>query len=118
MSDLPLTLDLPDLAPARMVNEFAYCPRLAYLEWVQGDFEDNADTAEGRFRHRVVDKEGGHLPPPLHLPIPAQSVSSTASSSGDGGTVGVIHTRSVWLSAPDEFITAKMDLIEGQGALV
>ena len=23
-----------------MVNEFAYCPRLAYLEWVQGEFAD------------------------------------------------------------------------------
>jgi CRISPR-associated protein Cas1 len=23
--------------PARMVNEFQYCPRLAYLEWVQGE---------------------------------------------------------------------------------
>ena len=27
----------PDLLPARMVNEFAYCPRLAYMEWVQGN---------------------------------------------------------------------------------
>lgn len=24
------------LIPARMLNEFAYCPRLAYLEWVPG----------------------------------------------------------------------------------
>jgi hypothetical protein len=55
---------LPDLVPARMVNEYAYCPRLAYLEWVQGDWADNADTAEGRFRHRVVDQEKGDLPAP------------------------------------------------------
>ena len=33
MSNSPL----PDLVPARMVNEFVYCPRLAWLEWVQGD---------------------------------------------------------------------------------
>jgi hypothetical protein len=25
-----------DLLPARMVNEFVYCPRLFYLEWVEG----------------------------------------------------------------------------------
>ncbi len=93
--------DLPDCAPARMVNEFAYCPRLAYLEWVQGDFEDNADTAEGRFRHRVVDRDGGPLPEPGANP---QSEIENQQS---------IHARSVWLSAPDEFITAKMDLIEG-----
>jgi CRISPR/Cas system-associated exonuclease Cas4 (RecB family) len=49
--------DPPDCVPARMVNEFAYCPRLAYIEWVQGDFRDSADTIDGRFRHRVVDKE-------------------------------------------------------------
>ena len=59
MSNSPL----PDLVPARMVNEFVYCPRLAYLEWVQGDWADNADTAEGRFKHRTVDRPGGSLPP-------------------------------------------------------
>jgi len=94
------TLDLPDLAPARMINEFAYCPRLAYLEWVQGDFEDNADTAEGRYKHRVVDQDSGPLPEPEAM---------------DGSR---IHARSVWLSAPDEFITARMDLIEGEGRSV
>jgi CRISPR/Cas system-associated exonuclease Cas4 (RecB family) len=58
MSNSPL----PDLVPARMVNEFVYCPRLAYLEWVQGDWADNADTAEGRFTHRAVDRPSGALP--------------------------------------------------------
>lgn len=37
--------NVPDLVPARMLNEFAYCPRLAYLEWVQGDFTDSACAA-------------------------------------------------------------------------
>jgi len=42
MTDLQPELPLPPLrddqpyVPARMVNEFQYCPRLAYLEWVQG----------------------------------------------------------------------------------
>ena len=26
---------ISDLLPARMVHEYAYCPRLAYVEWVQ-----------------------------------------------------------------------------------
>jgi len=39
--------DSPDLVPARILNEFAYCPRLAYIEWVQGEFADSADTVEG-----------------------------------------------------------------------
>ena len=52
----PQLMDVPELIPARMLNEFAYCPRLAYLEWVQGEFADNLDTLEGRFGHRRVDE--------------------------------------------------------------
>ena len=38
-----LSGDLP-LLPARMVNEYQYCPRLAYLEWVQGEWAESSDT--------------------------------------------------------------------------
>ena len=89
-----------DLVPARMVNEYVYCPRLAYLEWVQGDWADNADTVEGRFRHRVVDRPGGAL-------------LSPAEAAGEA-----IHARSVWLSAEEEHLTARIDLIEGDGQTV
>ena len=44
------------MVPARMLNEYAYCPRLAYLEWAQGEFDDSVDTIEGRFQHRRVDR--------------------------------------------------------------
>ena len=33
---------MPDYLPARMLNEFVYCPRLFYYEWVEG---------AGRLRH-------------------------------------------------------------------
>ena len=36
------TVAPPELVPARMLNEYAYCPRLAYLEWVQGEFSRTA----------------------------------------------------------------------------
>ena len=62
MTDQPT--DIPDLVPARMVNEFAYCPRLFFLEWVQARFADNADTVEGRYQHRVVDRESWLGAPP------------------------------------------------------
>jgi CRISPR-associated protein Cas1 len=87
-----------------MVNEFAYCPRLAYLEWVQGDFEDNADTVDGRYKHRVVDQEKGALP-----------LTPDPSPEGRGES---IHARSVWLSAPEEQLTARIDLLEGDGQTV
>jgi CRISPR-associated protein Cas1 len=38
------------LMPARMLNEFSYCPRLFYPEWVQGEFVDNEFAVEGRAR--------------------------------------------------------------------
>jgi len=48
---------LPGLLPARMLNEFAYCPGLAYLEWVQGEWAESADTVDGKFQHRRVNQE-------------------------------------------------------------
>lgn len=55
---------IPDLVPARMVNEFSYCPRLFYLEWVQARFESNPDVEEGRWQHRAVEMERGRVPVP------------------------------------------------------
>ena len=43
------------LIPARMLNEFTYCPRLAILEWVDGEWADSHDTVEGSIRHTKVD---------------------------------------------------------------
>jgi len=64
--ELPLTFPelAPDapLIPVRMVNEYVYCPRLAYLEWVQGEFAHNADTIDGAIKHKRIDKKGGSLP--------------------------------------------------------
>jgi CRISPR-associated protein Cas1 len=94
--------DIP-LLPARMVNEFAYCPRLAYFEWVDGEFADNAETAEGRFHHRRVDQ----------APV-RKSRQSEEQESGES----TIHQRSVWLSSELLGVTAKIDLVEGEGQVV
>ena len=53
---------LPGPLPARMLNEFAYCPRLAYLEWVQGEWAESADTVDGKFQHRRVNQEASLAP--------------------------------------------------------
>jgi len=96
--------DVPDLLPARMLNEFAYCPRLFYLEWVDGEWDDSADTVEGRYVHRRVDREGGALP--------------AAGESADEEQPPVIHARSVQLSSPEEGLIARIDLVEGEGDCV
>lgn len=54
---------LPAVVPARMVNEFAYCPRLFHLEWVGREWADNADTAEEITSTDVSTKLGATSPP-------------------------------------------------------
>lgn len=95
-----LSMDLP-LLPARMINEYAYCPRLAYLEWVQGEWADSTDTVQGRHRHRRVDRRKGDLP--------------DADKAAEDEK---IHASSVTLSSNRLGLIAKMDLIEGEGANV
>ncbi len=102
---LPMTLPLPvpgaspDFLPARMLNEFAYCPRLCYLEWVQGEFADSADTVEGRYHHRAVDK--------------GRQRQKQVNEETEGPTK--IHERSVHLTSDRLGLTAKIDLVEGEG---
>jgi CRISPR-associated protein Cas1 len=103
-----LELPFPELSgdqppiPVRMLNEHVYCPRLAYLEWVQGEWADSADTVEGRHRHRRVDKPSGDLP----------AADAAASAKIE------IHARSVTLSSNKLGLIAKLDLIEGEGDVV
>ena len=105
------TYQIPDLVPARMLNEYAYCPRLAYLEWVQGEFADSVDTIEGRFQHRRVDRPSGKLPI-----LPGDGAAGSAEE--DGAALQTIHARSVLVSDESLGATARIDLIEGQGNVV
>lgn len=97
-----LSADVP-LLPARMVNEYEYCPRLAYLEWVQGEWAESAETVEGRFRHRRVDRPGGELPAPEAL---------AENDEQD------LHARSITLSSNRLGLIAKMDVIEAEAGEV
>lgn len=72
--------DLPDYLPARMVNEFVYCPRLFFYEWVEGIFRESSDTVEGSVQHQRVDKEGGELPPADDMPDDLKTQAVTLSS--------------------------------------
>lgn len=46
-SPKPANIQEIPLIPARILNEFIYCPRLAYLEWIHAEFADNASTVDG-----------------------------------------------------------------------
>lgn len=82
------------LVPARMLNEYVYCPRLAYMMWVESEFAHSADTVEGAIRHKRVDKGVGALP-------------------GEADESDKVHSRSVHLSSERLGLTAKIDLVEG-----
>ncbi|MBI5894506.1 MAG: CRISPR-associated endonuclease Cas1 [Desulfobacterales bacterium] len=82
------------IIPARMLNEYVYCPRLAYLMWVQGEFAHNADTVEGNIRHKRVDQVSGKLPE-------------------EKEEMEKIHARSVHLTSERLGLTARIDLVEG-----
>ncbi|MDZ3836909.1 MAG: CRISPR-associated endonuclease Cas1 [Rhodospirillales bacterium] len=93
----PLPADMPPL-PARMINEYQYCPRLAYLEWVQSEWQDSADTVEGRFHHRRTAEPAGGLPEPDRLEDEER-----------------IEARSLTLASERLGLIARMDLVEADG---
>lgn len=95
-SPRPDSPGLPETVPARMVNEFVYCPRLFHLEWVQGRFATSDDVEEGLYVHRVVDEPGGDLP----------------DSDDDLERFAGRTSRSFWLSSATLGVSAKIDIVE------
>lgn len=94
----PRPIELPEYLPARMLNEFVYCPRLFFYEWVEGVFAASADTVEGSLRHEKLETKADALPPP--------------------DTDGTIHSRSVALASDTYHLIARIDLVEGENGLV
>jgi len=91
--------------PARMLNEFVYCQRLFYYEYVEGIFVESADTLRGSAIHKKVDSGNGALP------------DAKADGKADKPTEPeVIHSRSVQLSSERLGVIAKMDLVEVRSA--
>jgi len=93
----------PDYLPARMVNEFVYCPRLFFYEWVEGVFRESADTLEGSAQHKRVDAR------PTELPAAAEPTGENQAEK--------IHARSVTLSSERLRVIAKLDLVEAEGGV-
>jgi CRISPR-associated protein Cas1 len=89
------------LLPVRAVSEVAFCPRLFYLEWVQGEWDANEHTAQGKLVHRNVEAESGSLPAADEL-APEDRVLA----------------RSVLLSSDKHGIIGRLDLVEGENGSV
>ncbi len=100
MSDA--VLPPPEWLPARMLNEYVYCPRLFYLEYAQREWAENLDVLEGRYVHRRADDAAGRVPA-------AESVTPET----------VIHARSVEVGSEELGALAVIDVLESdRGELV
>jgi CRISPR-associated protein Cas1 len=135
---------LDEPMPSRMLNEFVYCPRLFYYEYVEGTFVENADTERGSALHVKVDKGRGDLPAarkakgnseggkdstsgleyrePREADGGAEANAPEDSTTGEGRetsaeAAGLIHSRSAMLSSQRLGVVAKMDLIEATVSL-
>jgi CRISPR-associated protein Cas1 len=92
------------LLPARMLNEYSYCPRLYWLMHLEGRWSDNAFTSEGKRLHRRVDAEEQLLPSQEAMPLSAGDPEPKVA-------------RSVTLQSEALGITAKLDLAEVEGEI-
>ena len=88
-----------DLIPVRMLTQYVYCKRLAYMEWVQGEFAYNADVVDGKYLHRNVNKPSGRR------------------KLEQGSTDEKIHARSITLSDTELGLVSKTDLLELEGSI-
>lgn len=89
------------LMPARMVNEYAYCPRLYYLMHVQQEWADSVDTLDGRFVHRRVDTPKGKAP-----------------AAADLEDTDRLHARSIPVGSTILGAIAVVDVLESDGTTV
>ena len=96
-----LTSDEP-FVPARMINEFTYCPRLAYLMWAQSEWTETADTVDGRRVHTRADRP--------NAPLPTQEILEEKDDK--------IVSRSLTLSSVSLGVIAKIDVAEAEDGIV
>jgi CRISP-associated protein Cas1 len=94
-----------ELLPVRMLNEYAYCPRLFHFMHVEGRWEENHFTLEGTEAHRRVDRSDGRLAAP------------NAANHEEDDDAPPIVARSVSLASEALGISAKLDLVETTGDL-
>ena len=98
----------PDLLPLRMLNEYAYCPRLFHFMHVEGRWAGNEFTVEGRHAHRRIDALDHLLPE-----APDEKTEAEPTAGDEPPAVA----RSVPLSSDLLGLSAKLDLVATEGDL-
>ena len=94
--------NLPDdWATVDMVAQFSFCPRRFHLMYVEGRWEDNEYTVEGRAAHRRVDRIDQILP----------EIDAIEKPKDVDGDAPPEIARSVSLAADDLGLMGKLDLV-------
>jgi CRISPR-associated protein Cas1 len=111
----------PQQIPARMLNEFVYCRRLFYYEFVEGVFVESVDTLRGDAIHKRVDSGNGALPAAKRKSKkttqdepPATVEAPTKEAEAQNADPETIHSRSVQMGSERLGVVAKMDLVESK----
>ena len=115
----------PQQIPARMLNEFVYCQRLFYYEFVEGVFVESADTLRGEAIHQRVDSGSGELPKAKRKAGSDKSKEAEGTSTDAADSTPkesapqttepeTIHSRSVQMGSERLGVVAKMDLVESK----
>lgn len=86
--------DMPPM-PVRRLQNFVYCPRLFYYQWVEDIFVENADTVEGSAVHSKAD-----------TPTRLQDVENLDLPEGRS-------IRSLQLENTELGLIGKIDILEG-----
>ncbi len=107
---MPTELPFDDLLPVRMLNEYAYCPRLFHLMHVEGRWADNVYTVEGRHAHRRVDRLD-HVLPEADAGAEEEDGPRKGKEGKDDGDAPPEVARSVPLGSAALGLTAKLDLV-------
>ena len=84
--------DLPPM-PVRRSQNYAYCARLFYYQWVEDLFVENANTVAGSATHRQVDKPSALPEDPKELELPEGA--RLRSLQLESETLGLVG-RSMW----------------------
>jgi CRISPR-associated protein Cas1 len=92
-------LEAQPVMPVRRLNNFIYCPRLFYFQWVENIFQESADTVAGSLLHRNVD-------------APSRLDDEKAKALGENLPAGA-KLRSLRLESEALGLVGVVDLVEG-----
>ena len=92
-------MEAQPVLPVRRLNNFVFCPRLFFFQWVENIFQESADTVAGSMVHRNVD-------------APSRLDEEKAKALGENLPEGA-KLRSLRLESETLGLVGVVDLVEG-----